>query len=133
VHAFEPNYEGSSIVWGREGAVCSAIGSHQAVARAGHHLAPRRLASGRDVYEELGDGFTLIDLDGDSGSVQRLRDSAAALRVPLKVVTQPDSDARDFYGQRLILVRPDQFVAWSGDVVLHPEAVLKRAIGSDAI
>jgi 4-hydroxyisophthalate hydroxylase len=129
VHGFEPNYEGSSIVWGGEGTACSAIGSHQTAARAGHHLAPRRLASGRDVYEELGDGFTLIDLDGDAVSVQRFRDSAAEMGVPLKVITQPDREARDFYAQPLILVRPDQFVAWSGGPVPRADALLKRVIG----
>jgi 2-polyprenyl-6-methoxyphenol hydroxylase-like FAD-dependent oxidoreductase len=41
VNSFEPNYEGSSIVAGPPGAACSAIGSHQFAARAGHHLAPR--------------------------------------------------------------------------------------------
>lgn len=129
VNAFEPNYEGSSIVLGGEGAACSAIGSHQAVARAGHHLSPRRLVSGRDVYEELGDGFTLIDLDGDAASVQSLRDCAAQMRVPLNVVTQPDPEARDFYAQPLILVRPDQFVAWSGRAILDAESLLNRVVG----
>ena len=61
VNSFEPNYEGSSIVAGPPGAACSAIGSHQFAARAGHHLAPRQLASGRNVFEELGEGFTLLD------------------------------------------------------------------------
>ena len=61
VNSFEPNYEGSSIVAGPPGATCSAIGSHEFAARAGHHLAPRQLASGRNVFEELGAGFTLLD------------------------------------------------------------------------
>src|SRR5262249_11043640 len=38
VNSFEPNYEGSSIVWGPTGGTCSAIGSHIFAARAGHHL-----------------------------------------------------------------------------------------------
>ena len=59
VHSFEPHYEGSAIVWGAPGSQCSAAGSHQFAARAGHHLAPRQLGSGRNVFEELGPGFTL--------------------------------------------------------------------------
>ena len=39
---------------------CSAVGSHAFAARAGHHLAPQPLSSGRNVFEELGDGFTLL-------------------------------------------------------------------------
>ena len=69
VNSFEPNYEGSSIVAGPPGATCSAIGSHQFAARAGHHLAPRQLASGRNVFEELGDGFTLLDFGTPDAAV----------------------------------------------------------------
>src|SRR5581483_6067548 len=65
VNVFEPNYEGSPIVWGAPGATCSAVGSHAFAARAGHHLAPQPLSSGRNVFEELGEGFTLLCLDGD--------------------------------------------------------------------
>src|SRR6185312_15117557 len=36
VSAFEPNYEGSPIVFGPKGGVSSAIGSHTYAARAGH-------------------------------------------------------------------------------------------------
>ncbi|MGH6980591.1 MAG: FAD-dependent monooxygenase, partial [Stellaceae bacterium] len=63
VGEFEPNYAGSPVVWGPPGASNSALGSHQFAARAGHHLAPRKLSSGRNVYEELGDGFTLLAFD----------------------------------------------------------------------
>ena len=53
VNAFEPNYRGSPIVAGAGGAT-NAIGGHSFKARAGHHLAPRRLSTGENVYERLG-------------------------------------------------------------------------------
>ncbi len=31
--------------WGTAGGTCSAIGPHRSIARAGHHLTPRRLLS----------------------------------------------------------------------------------------
>ena len=37
MNAFEPNYEGSPIVFGPPQALSSAIGSHNYGARAGHH------------------------------------------------------------------------------------------------
>ena len=52
VNAFEPNYEGSPIVFGPEGGMSSAIGSHAYAARAGHHLAPQVLSSGKNVFEK---------------------------------------------------------------------------------
>jgi hypothetical protein len=81
------------------------------------------------VFQELGEGFTLVDLDGDTASVQRMRDAAERLRIPLKIVTEVDSAARGFYAQPLVLVRPDQFVAWAGSAIDDPEALLRRVVG----
>ena len=85
VHSFEPHYEGSAIVCGAPGSECSAAGSHQFAARAGHHLAPRQLGSGRNVFEELGPDFTLIDLGAPAAVVAELRHAAETVRMPLKL------------------------------------------------
>jgi 2-polyprenyl-6-methoxyphenol hydroxylase-like FAD-dependent oxidoreductase len=127
VNAFEPNYEGSLIVFGPKGAASSAIGSHAYAARAGHHLTPQPLSSGRNVFEDLGHGFTLIDL-GASETAGAFEAAASALSVPLKVITDSAADGREKYVARLILVRPDQFVAWAGDDA-EPSLILKRAVG----
>lgn len=129
VNSFEPNYEGSSIVAGPAGAVCSAIGSHQFAARAGHHLAPRRLASGRNVYEELGDGFTLLDFGAPDAATAIWR-AAEAQDVPLRLVRDDSTEAREFYGATLVLVRPDQFVAWVSDgEIADPTGMIGRVVG----
>ena len=83
VNSFEPNYEGSSIVAGPPGAACSAIGSHQFAARAGHHLTPRQLTSGRNVFEELGEGFTLLDFGAPEAATASIRRAAETSGVPL--------------------------------------------------
>jgi 2-polyprenyl-6-methoxyphenol hydroxylase-like FAD-dependent oxidoreductase len=127
VNAFEPNYEGSPIVFGPAGAVSSAIGSHAYAARAGHHLTPQPLCSGKNIFEELGDGFTLIDL-GAGQAASNFEQAASKLGVPLKVVRDSATDGREKYQSRLMLVRPDQFVAWMDDGA-QPEDVLRRAIG----
>lgn len=113
---FEPHYEGSPIVIGPPGGVTSAHGEHTFTARAGHHLPPRRLSSGRDVFEELGTGFTLVTLDADERDVERFVEASGSAGVPLTVVRDTYEDGREVYGSRLLLVRPDQFVAWTGDV-----------------
>jgi hypothetical protein len=127
VNAFEPNYEGSPIMFGPEGAVSSAIGSHAYAARAGHHLTPQPLSSGKNVFEELGQGFTLIDL-GANQTATAFEAAASALGIPLKVIRDSAADGREKYAARLILVRPDQFVAWAGDEA-EPSQILQRAIG----
>ena len=130
VNSFEPHYEGSSIVAGSPGATCSAIGSHQFAARAGHHLAPHRLASDRNVFEELGTGFTLLDFGAAGGAATEIARAAEERGMPLKLVKDDSAQAREFYKAALILVRPDQFIAWAsnGDV-RDAAAIIRRAIG----
>ena len=136
VHAFEPNYEGSALVWpgGGKGRVSSAVGSHRFEARNGHHLAPAVLSSGKNVFEAMGPGFTLLAFGARPEAVQTFRDAAGTLGVPLEVVEDPaDGDAAR-YGARYVLVRPDQFVAWVGHemVVSMDDAceVIRLARGS---
>ncbi|MET0970119.1 MAG: FAD-dependent monooxygenase [Tardiphaga sp.] len=130
VASFEPHYEGSSIVAGPAGGHSSAIGSHQFVARAGHHLAPHALSSGGNVYEHLAEGFTLLDLGGADAAVDAFRLAAQTLHVPLHVISDAAPAIRDFYAARLVLVRPDQFVAWAGDGAgVDADALLRQAVG----
>lgn len=130
VNAFEPHYEGSPIVPGAPGAISSAIGAHSFVARAGHHLAPQPLSSGRNVFEELGDGFTLLCLDGDDAVCRAFASTAADLRMPLKIVRDSRAGGRERYEAAYVLVRPDHFIAWAGsDSSANADAILRRAIG----
>ena len=112
VGSFEPNYEGSPIVDGPPGGRPSALGSHEFVARAGHHLTPQPLSDGRNVFDALGDGFTLLAFNADTVAFE---ESAAALGIPLTVVRDSRADGRERYGSARVLVRPDQFVAWASD------------------
>lgn len=126
VTQYLPNYAGSPIVAGAPGAVSSARGEHMFTARAGHHLAPQPLPSGAEMFDLLGPGFTLLNFGGDaSGFVA----AAAAAGVPLSVVDEAPGEASAAYGARMILVRPDLFVAWAGDAAKDAGATLARAIG----
>lgn len=130
VRSYEPNYEGSPVVDGPPNGVSGAHGKHMFDARPGHHLAPQLLASGRNTFEELGEGFTLFAFDAPSEDVSRMTKAAAGLSVPLKVVKDSGADARNAYGCRMILVRPDQFIAWTGDAVpVDAAALLRKAVG----
>ncbi len=115
VHAFEPHYEGSPVVWksGTEPRQCSAKGSHRFDARAGHHLAPAVLGSGIPVFEALGPGYTLLAIGALPEAVRAFRDAAEELKVPLTVVEEGATGEASRYAARLVLVRPDQFVSWS--------------------
>lgn len=127
---YEPHYEGSLVVMGPPGGVCSIHGKYSFAAEAAHHLAPKVLSSGRNVFEELGDGLTLLAFGVEDGVTRRFQDAASTLRVPLKVVRDSYESERTAYRARLILVRPDQYVVWAGDDAPDdPGAILRRVTG----
>ncbi|UUX95140.1 FAD-dependent monooxygenase [Aquabacterium sp. J223] len=137
VNAFEPHYEGSPVVLPAPGGhgASSAVGHHRFEAQAGHHLAPAQRSGGGNVYESLGPGFTLLAFDADPKGVQRFEAAARALGVPLAVVQDRRDGECARYGASLVLVRPDQFVAWTADgpvPAADPDEVLRRALGRAA-
>jgi 2-polyprenyl-6-methoxyphenol hydroxylase-like FAD-dependent oxidoreductase len=128
---FAPHYEGSSVVIGPPGAPVGIHAGHSFAARAGHHLAPQPLSDGRNVFETLGGGFVLLAFGADDGDIQRLDRAARARGIPLTVVRDSIGQGRERYESRLILVRPDQFVAWAADQApADPAALLGRVTGS---
>ncbi len=80
-------------------------------------LAPHLwLADGSSLYDRFGPDMTLL-VTGDAagGDVDRLVSAARARAVPLAVIAPHDDRLRALYGARLVLIRPDQHVAWRGD------------------
>ena len=127
---FEPHYEGSDVVFGPENGKTSAVGKHVFTARTGHHLAPQPLSNGHNIFEELGKGFTLIAFDADSEVVSAFKTIADELQIPLKIIRDTFENERKLYECRMILVRPDQFIAWSGDELDQDvHAILRQACG----
>ena len=60
-----------------------------------------------------------------------LLSAAAARGVPLSVVTTADDALRDLYQRDLVLVRPDQHIAWRGNgEPADADALIARVIGS---
>ncbi|MGH6789945.1 MAG: FAD-dependent monooxygenase [Pseudolabrys sp.] len=122
--AYEPNYEASPIVFGPPGGRTTAHGVHSLKTRAGHHLSPQVLSSGRNVFEELGREFTLLAFGQDADDFEQ---AAGPRRIPLKIVRDSARTARDNYGASLILVRPDQHIAWAGDAAPDADTILRKA------
>ena len=134
ISGFEPNYEGSPIVFGPPGGVPGALGDHRWEARAGHHLAPQMLAWDTNVFEALGEGFTLLGFGVEEDLEETFAAAAGELEIPLKIVEDTREAGREKYGHGLVLVRPDQFVAWAGEArdvsdAASAAAILARAIG----
>lgn len=129
IHSFEPNYEGSPVVWPGDGdSVCSARGSHRFEARSGHHLSPALLSSGGNAFEALGTGFTLLAIGVPQTTVENFQRVAAEQNLPLTVcVAAPEGEALR-YAAALVLVRPDEFVAWTGNTPEPDHAEIRQVL-----
>jgi 2-polyprenyl-6-methoxyphenol hydroxylase-like FAD-dependent oxidoreductase len=126
VDAYEPNYEGSPVVADGGAGTPSARGRHDTRARPGHHLASQPEGTGVDLFDELtGGGFVLLRA-GSGGD--ELIAAAERASVPMRVVDVGD-DVRQAYGTDLVLVRPDQYVAWVGDAVDDADGVIATVVG----
>ncbi|HEY0813151.1 MAG TPA: FAD-dependent monooxygenase [Pseudonocardia sp.] len=94
---------------------------------AGFRLPHVWLDPATSLYDALGDGFTLVVTAGSGAPGLE----AAARAVPLTVLDLRGRDLRDRYGHDLLLVRPDQYVAWAGDhPPADPAALLDRVRGA---
>jgi 2-polyprenyl-6-methoxyphenol hydroxylase-like FAD-dependent oxidoreductase len=129
IQNYEPHYDGSPVIAGPAGARTSAHGKHAFEARAGHHLTPTKLSNGQNMFELLGRDFTLVALgsDGEIGAAARAFEAAArSARVPLKIVRERFEGETAQLAKRLILVRPDHFVAWADDSLSAPAETIVR-------
>jgi 2-polyprenyl-6-methoxyphenol hydroxylase-like FAD-dependent oxidoreductase len=126
--AYEPHYDGSSIICGPPDGKTAARGVHSLQARAGHHLSPQVLSRGPNVYEELGRDFTLIALAADADA-DAFEQAARSRKVPLKIVRDTATSARENYGSPLVLVRPDQHIAWVGETASDADSIIQRSAG----
>ena len=81
------------------------------------------LADGRSLYDCFGFEWTLLRLGGAEGA--RFVQSG----LPLTVFDLKTEQARDLYGADLVLIRPDQIVAWRGNTDADADEVLSRLRG----
>ncbi|MGZ8203154.1 MAG: FAD-dependent monooxygenase, partial [Burkholderiales bacterium] len=68
----------------------------------------------RSLYDALGPDYTLIRFD-PTVNVSNVVEAAARRSVPLAVLDTDAPQARELYARNLVLVRPDQHVAWRGE------------------
>ena len=82
------------------------------------------LADGRSLYDTFGFEFTLLQL-GKRCAAAPFETAAKALGV----ASVASDEARDLYQADLVLICPDQIVAWRGNSPANAVAVLRHASG----
>lgn len=90
------------------------------------------LADGRSLYDTFGPEWTLLVLGSDPPDTAPLEAAAAARGMALQVVPLTDPGVSGLYGAPLVLIRPDQIVAWRGRDAAAAEAVLAVVTGGAA-
>lgn len=88
------------------------------------------IAPDTSLYDHLGPGFTVIRFDSDSSNISGLCAAAERIGVPLRVLDVENPAARELYQCALVLIRPDQHVAWRDRPLQDdPEQLIKRITG----
>ncbi|QDC39648.1 FAD-dependent monooxygenase [Sphingobium fuliginis] len=105
---------------------------HEPSARPGARAPHVWMEDGKAVYDLFGKEFTLLQLS-DTADTSAFVAAAAAQDTPLTVLSIDNARARDLYQADLVLIRPDQHVAWRGSTLAAPEAeaIVARARGAD--
>src|SRR3712207_6481065 len=84
-------------------------------AKPGHRAPHARTADGDSLYDLFGLGYTLLVFDHAKPSdVEAIGEAAGARHVPLHGLRLDDRDIAELYDDPLVLIRPDQHVAWRG-------------------
>lgn len=88
------------------------IGHYLPDAKPGHRLPHVWLDDGASLFDRLGREFTLVTTRR-SARVEPIVEAASRRHVPLQVLTA--AELAEYAGAAMVLVRPDQHVAWRGD------------------
>lgn len=86
------------------------------------------LGDGRSILDLFGTGLTLLVFE-ETALTPQIASAARASDIPLQIEHVHDSRISSLYGTRLCLVRPDGYIAWSGDNIDRPNEILTRVTG----
>ena len=82
------------------------------------------------LYDWLGPWFTLLRLGSEAPEADTWIAAANETNIPLSIIALEDQGLRDLYEAPLVLIRPDQHVAWRGtDLPENPSLLLRTVVG----
>jgi 2-polyprenyl-6-methoxyphenol hydroxylase-like FAD-dependent oxidoreductase len=83
--------------------------------RAPHVWTGQGRGIGDSLYDSLGPGFTVLRLGPTPPKTDGLLAAFAKRNVPVRALDVPSPVARDLYERDIVVVRPDQHIAWRGN------------------
>jgi 2-polyprenyl-6-methoxyphenol hydroxylase-like FAD-dependent oxidoreductase len=87
------------------------------------------LETGDSLFDRFGRDWTLLALGPEAPETTRFESLARTRGLDLRVVRLPDAALRDLYAAPLVLIRPDQIVAWRGTSAAAAQSVLEQVTG----
>jgi 2-polyprenyl-6-methoxyphenol hydroxylase-like FAD-dependent oxidoreductase len=128
---FGARYDGSPIVVG-DGTFPppDAANSYTPTACPGGRAPHLWFPDGGSIYDKFGFEFTLLRLGPKPAPALGLIRAAERLGMPLTSLELESAELRDLYGADLVLIRPDQIVAWRGaEAPKDPVGLLGALVG----
>ncbi len=89
------------------------------------------LDGGRSLFDTFNFEWTLLLLGPAPPDPAPFRQQAAAMGLDLDLVAHPAPSLLELYESPLVLIRPDQIVAWRGGSAEGAERVLAQVVGKD--
>ncbi len=98
--------------------------------RPGHRAPNVVVGDGETLFDQFGSGYTLVDAVSGPSDAKLLLEEAELVGMPVRHLVVDDPQLCQLYGHRLVLVRPDLHIAWSGTTVADPAEVVARVRGA---
>ncbi|MGD9921538.1 MAG: FAD-dependent monooxygenase [Pseudorhodoplanes sp.] len=125
-------YDGSPIVAADEAPPADDFATYTPSAVPGGRAPHAWLGSGRGIgdslFDRLGAGFTLLRLGTNAPQAGAFAAAAQDMHMPLSQLDIADDDIRALYARDLVLIRPDQHVAWRGKAMPDDAGALLRRL-----
>jgi 2-polyprenyl-6-methoxyphenol hydroxylase-like FAD-dependent oxidoreductase len=130
---FGGRYDGSPIVVG-DGTTAppDAANSYTPCATPGGRPPHAWLPDGRSLFDTFHSEWTLLVMGPDKVDTSAFENAAAAMGLDLEVVHQPSDEILALYEAPMVLIRPDQIVAWRGHDAKQAPEVLAQVLGGGA-
>jgi 2-polyprenyl-6-methoxyphenol hydroxylase-like FAD-dependent oxidoreductase len=96
------------------------------------HRAPNIVITGTEtLFDRFGPQFTLVDALGDSSQSSRIIGAATEAGLPVEHLLIADPAVAQLYRHRLVLIRPDLHVAWSGTDATNAAEIIAQVRGKE--